>query len=72
VEGVLQMIKIYEKEVYQVYSKQGPRPPRKKHTSFEEACEVADIMSKKYPGQKFYVLRRFAGPYLVEKEGKEG
>ena len=65
------MIKLYEKEVYQVYSSGGPYAPRKKFKDFDEACKAADVMSKRYPGKKFYVLRRFAGPYLVEKKAEK-
>lgn len=65
------MIKLYKKEIYQVYAKGGPYAPKKEFNSFNEACDAAKVMSERYPGKEFYVLRRFAGPYLVEKEAKK-
>lgn len=63
-------VKEYTEEVYQVYAKGGPYAPKKKHFDYKEACESAHTMSIRYPGKKFYVLKRVAGPYQVAREEK--
>jgi hypothetical protein len=51
---------------YMVYSPQGSTKPKKRHSTYTEAAEVARTMAAKYPGQEFMVLKVLPGSVKVE------